>query len=117
MAASCSHHPCLAICTSNAKYEARYNITVMPELDLLNGRLKLRHLVLVTAIADQGSVLRAAEQLRLAQPAVTRSLREVEQILGVELFERGPRGCTPSMFGVAFLEHARTVLAELRLAG
>jgi DNA-binding transcriptional LysR family regulator len=92
-------------------------MTVMPELDLLNGRLKLRHLVLVTAIADQGSVLRAAEQLRLAQPAVTRSLREVEQILGVELFERGPRGCTPSMFGVAFLEHARTVLAELRLAG
>ena len=89
----------------------------MRHLDLLNGRLKLRHLVLVVAVADTGSVLRAAEQLHLAQPAVTRSLREVEQLLGVELFHRGPRGCTPTLFGEAFLEHARTVLAELRRAG
>ena len=89
----------------------------MRAIDLLNGRLKLRHLVLVVAIADQGSVLRAAEHLRLAQPAVTRSLREVEHILGVELFTRGPRGVTPTMFGDAFVEHARTVLAELRRAG
>ncbi|MDL4821424.1 LysR substrate-binding domain-containing protein [Actinomadura opuntiae] len=89
----------------------------MRAIDLLNGRLKLRHLVLVVAIADQGSVLRAAEHLRLAQPAVTRSLREVEHILGVELFTRGPRGVTPTMFGEAFVEHARAVLAELRRAG
>jgi DNA-binding transcriptional LysR family regulator len=85
--------------------------------DLLNGRLKLRHLVLVVAIADHGSVLRAAEHLHLAQPAVTRSLREVEGILGVDLFTRGPRGVTPTMFGDAFIEHARAVLAELRRAG
>lgn len=89
----------------------------MRAIDLLNGRLKLRHLVLVVAVADQGSVLRAAEHLRLAQPAVTRSLREVENVLGVELFTRGPRGMTPTMFGDAFVEHARAVLAELRRAG
>ena len=89
----------------------------MRAIDLLNGRLKLRHLVLVVAIADQGSVLRAAEHLHLAQPAVTRSLREVEGILGVELFTRGPRGVTPTLFGDAFIEHARAVLAELRRAG
>ncbi|WP_285619269.1 LysR substrate-binding domain-containing protein [Actinoallomurus iriomotensis] len=89
----------------------------MRAIDLLNGRLKLRHLVLVVAIADQGSVLRAAEHLRLAQPAVTRSLREVESILAVELFTRGPRGMTPTLFGEAFVEHARSVLAELRRAG
>ncbi|WP_219825266.1 LysR substrate-binding domain-containing protein [Nonomuraea typhae] len=86
-------------------------------LDLLGGRLKLRHLVLVTAIADQGSVLRAAEHLHLAQPAATRGLREVEQILGVELFTRGPRGVTPTVFGEAFIDHARAVQAELRRAG
>ncbi|MFI9551594.1 LysR substrate-binding domain-containing protein [Nonomuraea endophytica] len=86
-------------------------------LDLLGGRLKLRHLVLVTAIADHGSVLRAAEHLRLAQPAATRGLREVEQILGVELFTRGPRGVTPTVFGTAFVDHARAVQAELRRAG
>ncbi|RFS81136.1 LysR family transcriptional regulator [Actinomadura spongiicola] len=88
----------------------------MRAIDLLNGRLKLRHLVLVVAIADQGSVLRAAEHLRLAQPAVTRSLREVEGVLGVELFTRGPRGVTPTMFGDVLIEHARAVLAELRRA-
>jgi DNA-binding transcriptional LysR family regulator len=89
----------------------------MRPLDLLNGRLKLRHLVLVVAVAEHGSVLRAAEHLHLAQPAVTRSLREVEGILGVELFTRGPRGVTPTLFGDAFTEHARAVLAELRRAG
>ncbi|OLT32930.1 LysR family transcriptional regulator [Actinomadura sp. CNU-125] len=89
----------------------------MRAIDLLNGRLKLRHLVLVVAIAEQGSILRAAESLHLAQPAVTRSLREVENILGVELFARGPRGVTPTLFGDAFIEHARAVLAELRRAG
>ncbi|RBQ21038.1 LysR family transcriptional regulator [Spongiactinospora rosea] len=89
----------------------------MRPVDLLNGRLKLRHLVLVVVIAEQGSVLRAAEHLRLAQPAVTRALREAEQFLGVALFTRGPRGVTPTLFGEAFIEHARTVLAELRRAG
>ncbi|MFJ5677637.1 LysR substrate-binding domain-containing protein [Streptomyces sp. NPDC093097] len=86
-------------------------------MDLLNGRLKLRHLMLAVAIEEHGSVLRAAEHLRLAQPAVTRSLRELEDILGVELFHRGPRGATPTLFGTAFTEHARSVLAELRRAG
>lgn len=86
-------------------------------LNLLSGRLKLRHLVLVTSIAEQGSVLRAAEHLHLAQPAVTRGLRELEDILGVELFVRGPRGVTPTLFGEAFIEHARAVQAELRRAG
>lgn len=86
-------------------------------MDLLNGRLKLRHLVLVAAIADHGSVLRASEHLHLAQPAVTRSLREVEGILGVDLFTRSSRGVTPTVFGEAFIGHARSVLAELRRAG
>ncbi|RJL33969.1 LysR substrate-binding domain-containing protein [Bailinhaonella thermotolerans] len=89
----------------------------MRTIDLLNGRLKLRHLVLVAAIADHGSVVRAAEHLHLAQPAATRSLREVERILGVELFTRGPRGMAPTVFGEAFSAHARSVLAELRRAG
>ncbi len=73
--------------------------------------------MLVTTIAEQGGVLRAAEHLHLAQPAVTRGLREVEEILGVELFQRGPRGVTPTLFGEAFIDHARAVQAELRRAG
>ncbi|MFJ8750617.1 LysR substrate-binding domain-containing protein [Streptomyces sp. NPDC102441] len=84
---------------------------------LLDGRLKLRHLSLVDALSRQGSVVGAAAELHLTQPAATRSLHELEDILGVPLYERGPRGVTPTVFGTAFTEHARAVLAQLAQAG
>lgn len=84
---------------------------------LLDGRLKLRHLVLVDALTDHGSLVGAAAHLRVTQPALTRSLRDLEQILGVPLYDRGPRGVTPTIFGAAFTEHARAVLAQLTQAG
>lgn len=84
---------------------------------LLDGRLKLRHLSLVVQIADQGTVVGAARALHVTQPVVTRALREVEEILGVQLFERGSRGVTPTLFGETFLDHARAVIAQLRQAG
>ncbi|MFD4423108.1 LysR substrate-binding domain-containing protein [Agromyces sp. NPDC058484] len=84
---------------------------------LLDGRLKIRHLVLVTAIADEGTIVRAAESLHITQPVVTRGLREVEELLGVPLFERLPRGVTPTEYGRSFIDRARSVLAELRTAG
>lgn len=83
---------------------------------LLDGRVKIRHLVLVTAIADAGTLVRAAESLHITQPVVTRGLREIEDVLGVPLFDRMPRGVAPTAYGVAFIEHARSVLAELRSA-
>ena len=83
---------------------------------LLDGRLKLRHLGLVAAIADNGSIVRAAEAMHITQPVVTRGLQEVEEILGVALFDRGPRGVTPTLYGDTFVEHARAVLAQLRQA-
>ena len=84
---------------------------------LLDGRVKIRHLVLVTAIADEGTLVRAAESLHITQPVVTRGLREVEEVLGVPLFERMPRGVKPTPYGISFIERARSVLAELRAAG
>ncbi|ANJ25809.1 LysR substrate-binding domain-containing protein [Agromyces aureus] len=84
---------------------------------ILDGRLKIRHLVLVTAIADEGTLVRAAESLHITQPVVTRGLREVEELLGVPLFERLPRGVVPTQYGRPFIERARSVLAELRIAG
>lgn len=83
---------------------------------LLDGRLKLRHLILVDALTEQGSVIGAAAALHVTQPVVTRALRDLEEILGVELYDRGPRGITPTEFGVAFTEHARAVLAQLTQA-
>ncbi|WP_137844740.1 LysR substrate-binding domain-containing protein [Microbacterium sp. 2FI] len=84
---------------------------------LLDGRLKIRHLVLVTTIADEGTLVRAAETLHISQPVVTRGLREIEELLGVPLFERLPRGVVPTQYGYPFIERARSVLAELRTAG
>ncbi|MFG1785205.1 LysR substrate-binding domain-containing protein [Rhodococcus oryzae] len=84
---------------------------------LLDGRLKLRHLVLVDALTRQGSVVGAAAALHVTQPVATRSLHDLESILGVELYERGPRGITPTIFGEAFTSHARAVIAQLTQAG
>lgn len=89
----------------------------MPTDRLLDGRLKIRHLVLVTAIADEGTLVRTAEALHVTQPVVTRALREVEDLLGVPLFERLPRGVTPTPVGQLFIDRARSILAQLRTAG
>lgn len=92
-------------------------VPCMASEKLLDGRVKIRHLVLVTAIAEAGTLVRAAEALHITQPVVTRGLREIEEVLGVPLFERMPRGVAPTPYGISFLEHARSVLAELRSAG
>jgi len=84
---------------------------------LLDGRLKLRHLTLVTTIAEQGTLLRTAQVLHVTQPVVTRSLREVETVLGVELFTRGPRGVRPTPAGEILIDHAHRVLGNIRSAG
>lgn len=84
---------------------------------LLDGRLKLRHLVLLDALSRHGTVVGAAAALHITQPVATRSLQELEEIVGVTLFERGPRGVTPTVFGEAFTEHAQSVIAQLTQAG
>jgi DNA-binding transcriptional LysR family regulator len=88
----------------------------MYRLRLLDGRLKMRHLVLVDALTRQGSVIGAAAALHMTQPVATRTLQELESILGVSLYERGPRGVTPTTIGQAFTRHARAVLAQLSQA-
>ncbi|WP_229897591.1 LysR substrate-binding domain-containing protein [Streptomyces finlayi] len=86
-------------------------------MDLLDGRLKFRHLTLLAAIAEHGTMVRAAEFLHLTQPAATRTLRELEKLADVELFHREPRGMRPTVYGEALVGHARAVIAEVRRAG
>ena len=80
---------------------------------LLDGRFKLRHLRLILAVAENGTVAGAARELYVTQPVVTRGLREAEDIVGVELFIRGPRGVTPTDSGGLVIEHARMVLSTM----
>ncbi|MFI1014846.1 LysR substrate-binding domain-containing protein [Streptomyces sp. NPDC020965] len=86
-------------------------------MDLLDGRLKFRHLTLLIAVYEHGSVVRAAESLHLTQPAATRTLQELEAIADLPLFVRVPRGMRPTVYGEALAEHARAVVAEVRRAG
>jgi DNA-binding transcriptional LysR family regulator len=68
------------------------------------------------AVADSGHVGRAAEKLRIAQPAVSRQIRNLEDELGARLFERTARGMKLSASGEIFLEHAREILDRVARA-
>ena len=85
--------------------------------NFLLSRLKLRQLRLLTAIADEGTVLKGSQALNIAQPAATKSIKELEDALGVQLFERSSRGVTPTDFGRVMIKHAKLILAQLRHAG
>ena len=80
----------------------------------LEGRLKLRQLRLLVAVADHGSILRASQVLNMTQPGATKSIREMEAGLDVPLFDRSSRGVTPTEYGAALISRARLVLSELR---
>ncbi|GAA1336586.1 LysR family transcriptional regulator [Saccharothrix algeriensis] len=73
--------------------------------------LELRHFRLVCAVADAGSITRAAAVLGLAQPAVTTQLRRIEQSVGGALFERGRRGSRPTALGELVLARAKVLLS------
>jgi len=67
---------------------------------------QLRH---VLALSEHRSLARAAAALGLSQPALSKSLRKLEAYLGVELFERTPRGVLPTEFGRELAQHARAI--------
>jgi DNA-binding transcriptional LysR family regulator len=76
-------------------------------------RLEVRHLELVVAIAESGSLRRAATRLHLTQPAVTTQLRRIEQHLGGALFVRSPEGVLLTHTGTEFVREAKKLLGEL----
>lgn len=73
----------------------------------------LRQLQYFVAVAEQGSVTRAAQNLSISQSSVTEALKELESDLGVELFDRHPRGLTITHNGHQFLRHATKILATV----
>lgn len=81
---------------------------------LADGRVKFRHLQCFLAVAQLGSVQQAAESLSVTQPAVSKTIAELEQILGVRLFERGRHGAVPTREGQLFMPHASACVSALR---
>ena len=82
----------------------------------IRARLKTRQLLLLLAIEDEGNIHRAAQVLNISQPAASKLLKELEDALGVPLFERLPRGMRATWYGEAMLRHARRALASLAQA-
>ena len=82
----------------------------------MRASLRPRHLQLLTALDDVRHVGRVAASLNVSQPAVSKTLAELEKGLGVKLFERTARGVHPTIYGASLIRHARSVLAELTLA-
>ncbi|MDQ1027874.1 DNA-binding transcriptional LysR family regulator [Streptomyces umbrinus] len=76
--------------------------------------LEVRHLRALCAIADTGSLHRAARQLGVAQPSLSTQLKRIEQELGGPLFLRERTGCRPTPLGRIVLGRARPLVAEMR---
>ena len=90
---------------------------VEPAADwFIRARLKTRQLLLLVALADEGNIHRAARALHISQPAASKLLKELEEVLSVSLFERMPRGMRPTLYGEAIIRHARMALANLSQA-
>src|SRR4051812_20998002 len=75
-------------------------------------RMELRHLRYLVAIADAGTFVRAAEVLRVAQPALTRQIHDLEKELEVELFDSQARKATLTAAGEACVRLARHVIQD-----
>ncbi len=85
----------------------------LPSLDTMLSRLRLKQLRLLCALADHGSLIKAAEQLAITQPGASKSLHELESTLGVTLFTRTNKGLTPTAVGHCVIRYARLIQTDL----
>jgi LysR family transcriptional regulator, pca operon transcriptional activator len=83
-------------------------------MHMIDSRIRLRHLQAFLEIARRRSVSRAAEALHLTQPAISKTLAELETILGVALMTRNRAGAALTAAGEVFLHYAATSHAALR---
>jgi DNA-binding transcriptional LysR family regulator len=77
-------------------------------------RLKVRDLQAFLAVVECGSMVKAAAQLGVTQPAVSEVIAGLESTFGARLFDRSPQGIEMTLYGRALLNRARTVLDELK---
>jgi DNA-binding transcriptional LysR family regulator len=82
----------------------------------LKARLKTRQLLLLIALDDFRNIHRAADELHMTQPAASKQIKDLEEMLDVRLFERLPRGMEPTIYGETMIRHARMALTSLALA-
>jgi DNA-binding transcriptional LysR family regulator len=86
----------------------------MDNTDRIERRLKLHDVRVLMTVVQAGSMSKAAERLGTAQPALSRSIAELEHALGVRLLDRSPRGVEPTAYGRALIKRGVAVFDELR---
>ncbi|WP_240476509.1 LysR substrate-binding domain-containing protein [Marinobacterium rhizophilum] len=79
----------------------------------IRARLKQRHLLVLAALGDTCNLKHAADGLGISQPAISKLLKELEDALDVQLFERQARGVIPTPYGETMIRHARHLLSTL----
>lgn len=76
----------------------------------------MRELRVFVTVLEHRSFRRAADSLHVTQPAITKAIAGLEELLGVKLFDRTVNGVEPTVHGASFASHARAIFAELRNA-
>jgi len=85
----------------------------MHPAELSSLRVRIRHLIVATTVAHHGSIREASALLHLTQPAASRTLAELEELLGLKLFLRGPKGMVATEEGARLLPHMHLVVSEV----
>src|SRR5258705_2319945 len=78
--------------------------------------MELRHLRYFVAVGEEQHYNRAAQRLRVAQPALSRQIQDLEEEIGYKLFDRLPRGVKLSVAGQCVMEDARRILEQVSQA-
>jgi LysR family nitrogen assimilation transcriptional regulator len=78
--------------------------------------MELRSIQYFVQVADEGSITRTADKIGIAQPALTRHIKQLEAELGTQLLTRLPRGVRLTTSGRDFLDHARAIMLEVTRA-
>src|SRR4051794_12267034 len=82
--------------------------------DRIGRRIKLRDLHILQAVAQQGSMAKAARYLAISQPVISKVISDLEREVGRRLLDRDRHGAEPTIFGAALLKHGQAVFDEFR---
>jgi DNA-binding transcriptional LysR family regulator len=86
----------------------------MEPIERILTRLSLRDLRIVAAVANAGSIGKAARQLAISQPVVSKAVSDLERELGLTLFQRSPAGVEPTAYGQALIKCSMVVFDDIR---
>lgn len=86
----------------------------MDDIERIARRIKLHDMRVLIAVVEAGSMHKAAERLRTSQPAISRTIADLEYSVGVRLLERSPRGIQPTQYGRVLVKRGTAAFDEFR---